>query len=177
MKTFLIILMIVVALYELLSALRLRKMEQRLEERIKYVDAREQSAREAMSRNGDTARVLNEKQKRLEERSEVVERRNVANMMAAAENVEFADSVRADIAEYKRFKDSLVVFVRYLVSDKDREMYSDDKIPAVVKSRIANKLGHAILKKFPDAMYSEVVDGSDVYFVKIFVKTKLEDEK
>lgn len=177
MKTFLIILMIVVALCELLSALRLRKREQRLEERIKYVDAREQSAREAMSRNGDTAKELNEKRKRLDERSEVVERRNVANMMAAAENVEFADTVRAEIAEYKRFKDSLVVFVRYLVSDKDREMYSDDKIPAVVKSRIANKLGHAILKKFPDAMYSEVVDGSDVYFVKIFVKTKLEDEK
>ena len=177
MKTFLIILMIVVALCELLSALRLWKREQRLEERIKYVDAREQSAREAMSRNGDTAKELNEKQKRLDERSEVVERRNVANMMAAAENVEFADAVRADIAEYKRFKDSLVVFVHYLVSDKDREMYSDDKIPAVVKSRIANKLGHAILKKFPDAMYSEVVDGSDVYFVKIFVKTKLEDEK
>lgn len=177
MKTFLIILMIVVALCELLSALRLRKREQRLEERIKYVDAREQSAREAMSRNGDTAKELNEKRKRLDERSEVVERRNVANMMAAAENVEFADTVRAEIAEYKRFKDSLVVFVRYLVSDKDREMYSDDKIPAVVKSRIANKLGHAILKKFPEAMYSEVVDGSDVYFVKIFVKTKLEDEK
>ena len=177
MKTFLIILMIVVALCELLSALRLRKREQRLEERIKYVDAREQSAREAMSRNGDTAKELNEKQKRLDERSEVVERRNVANMMAAAENVEFADTVRAEIAEYKRFKDSLAVFVHYLVSDKDREMYSDDKIPAVVKSRIANKLGHAILKKFPDAMYSEVVDGSDVYFVKIFVKTKLEDEK
>ena len=69
------------------------------------------------------------------------------------------------------------MFVHYLVSDKDRERYSDDKIPAVAKSRIANKLGHAILKKFPDAMYSEVVDGSDVYFVKIFVKTKLEDEK
>ena len=177
MKTFLIILMIMVALCELLSALRLRKREQRLEERIKYVDAREQSAREAMSRNGDTAKELNEKQKRLDERSEVVERRNVANMMAAAENVEFADTVRAEIAEYKRFKDSLVVFVHYLVSDKDREMYSDDKIPAVVKSRIANKLGHAILKKFPDAMYSEVVDGSDAYFVKIFVKTKMEDEK
>ena len=177
MKTFLIILMIVVALCELLSALRLRKREQRLEERIKYVDAREQSAREAMSRNGDTAKELNEKQKRLDERSEVVERRNVANMMAAAENVEFADTVRAEIAEYKRFKDSLVVFVHYLVSDKDREMYSDDKIPAVAKSRIANKLGHAILKKFPDAMYSEVVDDRDVYFVKIFVKTKLEDEK
>ena len=177
MKTFLIILMIVVALCELLSALRLRKREQRLEERIKYVDAREQSAREAMSRNGDTAKELNEKQKRLDERSEVVERRNVANMMAAAENVEFADAVRADIAEYKRFKDSLVVFVYYLVSDKDREMYADGKIPAVVKSRIANKLGHAILKKFPEAMYSEVVDGRDMYAVKIFVKTKLEDEK
>lgn len=177
MKTFLIILMIVVALCELLSALRLRKREQRLEERIKYVDAREQSAREAMSRNGDTAKELNEKRKRLDERSEVVERRNVANMMAAAENVEFADAVRADIAEYKRFKNSIQVHVFYTVSKKDREMYAEDKIPAVVKSRIANKLGHAILRDFPDCMYRGDVDGREVYAVKIFVKTKLEDEK
>lgn len=177
MKTFLIILMTVVALCELLSALRLRKREQRLEERIKYVDAREQSAREAMSRNGDTAKELNEKQKRLEERSEVVERRNAANMMAAAENVEFADAVRADIAEYKRFKNSIQVHVFYTVSKKDREMYAEDKIPAVVKSRIANKLGHAILRDFPDCMYRGDVDGREVYAVEIFVKTKLEDEK
>lgn len=177
MKTFLIILMIVVALCELLSALRLRKREQRLEERIKYVDAREQSAREAMSRNGDTAKALSEKQKRLDERSEVVERRNVANMMAAAENVEFADSVRADIAEYKRFKNSIQVTVFYTVSKKDRETYAEEKLPAVVKSRIANKLGHTILRDFPDCMYRADVDGRDVYAVKIFVKTKLEDEK
>ena len=177
MKTFLIILMIVVALCELLSALRLRKREQRLEERIKYVDAREQSAREAMSRNGDTAKELNEKQKRLEERSEVVERRNVANMMTAAENVEFADAVRADIAEYKRFKNSIQVHVFYMVSKKDRETYAEDKIPAVVKSRIANKLGHAILRDFPDCMYRADVNSREVYAVRIFVKTKLEDEK
>lgn len=177
MKTFLIILMIVVALCELLSALRLRKRELRLEQRIQYVESREESAREAMSRNGDTAKELNEKQKRLEERSEVVERRNVANMMAAAKNVEFADAVRADIAEYKRFKNSIQVHVFYTVSKKDRERYAEDKIPAVVKSRIANKLGHAILRDFPDCMYRGDVDGREVYAVEIFVKTKLEDEK
>ena len=177
MKTILIIILIIIFLAELWVYFRLHGRELRLEQRIKYVESREESAREVMSRNGDTAKALSEQQKRLDEWSGIVERRNLANLKTAAENVEFAKTVRADIAEYKRFKNSLVVFVRYLVSDKDREMYADDKIPAVVKSRIANKLGHAILKKFPDAMYSEVVDGSDVYFVKIFVKTKLEDEK
>lgn len=177
MKTILIIILIIIFLAELWVYFRLHGRELRLEQRIQYVESREESAREAMSRNGDTAKDLNEKQKRLEERSEVVERRNVANMMAAAKNVEFADAVRADIAEYKRFKNSIQVHVFYTVSKKDREMYAEDKIPAVVKSRIANKLGHAILRHFPDCMYRGDVDGREVYAVKIFVKTKLEDEK
>lgn len=115
MKIILIILMIVLAVMELWMYFRLRRRKLRLDQRIEYVDAREESAREAMRRNGDTAVALRR------------EARRIRNMFACT------------------------VFAEYTVTRKDLEAYAVEKIPAVVKSRIANKLGHAILAKYEEA--------------------------
>lgn len=174
MKTILIIL-VVVALVELWIWFRLRERQLRLKQRIEYVEAREESAREAMKRNGETAERLNEKEKALNDRSAVVEKRNTAAMMKWADNSELVRNIREEIRDFKR---ATQVTVEYVVTDEDREKYSDDKIPAVVKSRIANKLGHRILRLCPDALVRKPFLGhEDAFVVEVFVKSKLENLK
>lgn len=135
MRTFLIILMIVLALVELWMWFRLRGRELRVEQRIKYVEAREESARTAMRRNGATAEHLNSELRRIQNIYEVV------------------------------FK------VDYTVTAKDRQSYSSEKMPAVVRSRIANTLGHQILKKCPDLLKRIKTDGSETYVVEFALRT------
>lgn len=170
MKTFLIILIIVAAVFEILMALRLRRRELALEERIKYVDGREEEAREAMRRNGETEKALNEKREMLDERAAAIDERNYESMKTAEKNVQFANVVRAEMKDFRDFKDAACVIASYTVTDKDRESYSEDKMPDVVKSRIANKLGHGILKKIPGILYRGDVEGRDTYIVKVYVK-------
>lgn len=175
MKTILIILMIILAIVELWMYFRLHGRELRLEQRIKYVESREESAREAMKRNGETAERLDEKEKALNDRSVVVEKRNTAAMMKWADNSELVRNIREEIRGFKR---ATQVIVGYVVTDADRQRYSDDKIPAVAKSRIANKLGHMILRMCPDALVRKPYRGhEDAFVVEVFVKSKLENLK
>lgn len=175
MKTILIILMIILALVELWIWFRLRERQLRLKQRIEYVEAREESAREAMKRNGETAERLDEKEKALNDRSVVVEKRNTAAMMKWADNSELVRNIRDEI---RGFKKATQVIVGYVVTDADRQRYSDDKIPAVAKSRIANKLGHMILRMCPDALVRKPYRGhEDAFVVEVFVKSKLESLK
>ena len=174
MKTFLIILIIVAAIFEALMARRLRRRETALEERIKYVDSREEEAREAMRRNGETEKALNEKREMLDERAAAIDERNYESLKTAEKNVQFATAVRKEMEDFKDFKKAIGVVASYKVSDKDRESYSEESIPAVVKSRIANKLGHAILRRFPDSLH---VEDGDVYVAVVYVKLKPDTEK
>ena len=175
MKTILIIILIIIFLAELWVYFRLHGRELRLEQRIENVEAREESAREAMKRNGETAERLNEKEKALNDRSVVVEKRNTAAMMKWADNSELVRNIREEIRDFKR---ATQVTVEYVVTDEDREKYSDDKIPAVAKSRIANKLGHRILRLCPDALVRKPFLGhEDAFVVEVFVKSKLENLK
>lgn len=135
MKTILIIILILVALVELWKWFRLRDREQRLEQRIKYVESREESAREAMKRNGETAEHLNKEIKKIQ-----------------------------IVYEYG-------VKVAYTVTAKDRQAYSSEKMPAVVKSRIANTLGHQILKRCPDLLKRVKTDDSETYVVEFAFRT------
>lgn len=135
MRTFLIILMIVLAVAELLVLFLLRGRERRIEQRIKYVEAREESARTAMRRNGATAEHLNSELRRIQNIYEVV------------------------------FK------VDYTVTAKDRQSYSSEKMPAVVRSRIANTLGHQILKKCPGLLRCVKTDGSETYVIEFALRT------
>ena len=61
------------------------------------------------------------------------------------------------------------VHVEYAITDKDRESYAESKLPAVAKSRIANKLGHEILKVLPDACAQTSLPGMDTYGVDVLV--------
>lgn len=135
MKTTLIILMIVLALVELWMWFRLRGRELRVEQRIKYVEAREESARTAMRRNGATAEHLNSELRRIQ-----------------------------SVYEY-------ACKVDYTVTAKDRQAYSSEKMPAVVRSRIANTLGHQILKRCPDLLRCIKTDGSETYVVEFAFRT------
>ena len=76
---------------------------------------REDACRDAMRRNGEVSRILDEQRRKLD-----------ASLVGVA--------------------------VEYAVTDRDRESYAEDRLPAVAKSRIANKLGHEILKALPDAL-------------------------
>ncbi|MBQ6762349.1 MAG: hypothetical protein IJP49_06315 [Bacteroidales bacterium] len=175
MKTILIILMIILALVELWMYFRLHGREQRLEQRIKYVESREESAREVMKRNGLISARLTDKERALDRRSKVVEERNTAAMMKWADNSELIRNIRDEI---RGFKKATQVIVGYVVTDADRQRYSDDKIPAVAKSRIANKLGHMILGMCPDALVRKPYRGhEDAFVVEVFVKSKLENLK
>lgn len=129
MKTILIILMIVLALVELWMWFRLRGRELRVEQRIKYVEAREESARTAMWRNGATAEYLNSELRRVR-----------------------------SVYEY-------ACKVDYTVTAKDRQAYSSEKMPAVVRSRIANTLGHRILKTCPSMLRRIKTEDSETYVV------------
>lgn len=135
MRTFLIILMIVLAVAELLVLFLLRGRERRIEQRIKYVEAREESARTAMRRNGATAEHLNSELRRVR-----------------------------SVYEY-------ACKVDYTVTAKDRQAYSSEKMPAVVRSRIANTLGHQILKKCPGLLRCIKTDGSETYVVEFAFRT------
>ena len=173
MKTFLIIL-IIAAIAEALAAWLLSRKERRLQKRIEYVDAREEEAREAMRRNGETEKALNQKREMLDERAAAIDERNYESLKTAEKNVQFATAVRKEMEDFKDFKKAVGVIVSYKVSDKDRDSYSEMSIPAVVKSRIANKLGHAILKNLPDALR---VEEGDVYVAEVCVKLKPDTEK
>lgn len=129
MKTILIILMIVLALVELWMWFRLRGRELRVEQRIKYVEAREGAAREAMRRNGATAEHLNKEIRRIR-----------------------------SVYEY-------ACKVDYTVTARDRRAYSSEKMPAVVRSRIANTLGHRILKTCPSMLRRIKTEDSETYVV------------
>ena len=61
--------------------------------------------------------------------------------------------------------------VDYTVTAKDRQAYSSEKMPAVVRSRIANTLGHQILKKCPDLLRCIKTDGSETYVVEFAFRT------
>ena len=129
MKTILIILMIVLALVELWMWFLLRGRELRVEQRIKYVEAREGAAREAMRRNGATAEHLNKEIRRIR-----------------------------SVYEY-------ACKVDYTVTARDRRAYSSEKMPAVVRSRIANTLGHRILKTCPSMLRRIKTEDSETYVV------------
>jgi hypothetical protein len=129
MKTILIILMIILALMELWMYFRLHGRELRLEQRIKYVESREESAREAMKRNGETAEHLNKEIRRIQ-----------------------------SVYDYS-------CKVSYTVTAKDRQAYSSEKMPAVVKSRIANTLGHQMLKNCPGLLKRIKTDDSETYVI------------
>lgn len=135
MKTILIIILIIIFLAELWVYFRLHGRELRLEQRIKYVESREESAREAMKRNGETAEHLNKEIKKIQ-----------------------------SVYEYS-------VKAAYTVTAKDRQAYSSEKMPAVVKSRIANTLGHQLLKRCPDLLKRIKTDDSETYVVEFAFRT------
>lgn len=135
MKTTLIIILIIIFLAELWVYLRLHGKELRLEQRIKYVESREESAREAMKRNGETAERLNKEIKKIQ--------------------IVYEHGVK----------------VSYTVTAKDRQAYSSEKMPAVVKSRIANTLGHQILKRCPALLKCIKTDDSETYVVEFAFRT------
>lgn len=135
MKTTLIIILIIIFLAELWVYFRLHGRELRLEQRIKYVESREESAREAMKRNGETAEHLNKEIKKIQ-----------------------------SVYEYS-------VKAAYTVTAKDRQAYSSEKMPAVVKSRIANTLGHQLLKRCPDLLKRIKTDDSETYVVEFAFRT------
>lgn len=135
MKTTLIIVLIIIFLAELWVYFCLHGRELRLEQRIKYVEAREESARTAMRRNGATAEHLNGELRRIQ-----------------------------SVYEY-------ACKVDYTVTARDRQAYSSEKMPAVVRSRIANTLGHQILKKCPGLLRCIKTDGSETYVVEFAFRT------
>lgn len=135
MKTTLIIVLIIIFLAELWVYFRLHGRELRLEQRIKCVEAREESARTAMRRNGATAEHLNGELRRIQ-----------------------------SVYEY-------ACKVDYTVTARDRQAYSSEKMPAVVRSRIANTLGHQILKKCPGLLRCVKTDGSETYVVEFAFRT------
>ena len=135
MKTTLIIILIIIFLAELWVYFRLHGRELRLEQRIKYVESREESAREAMKRNGETAEHLNKEIRRIQ-----------------------------SVYDYS-------CKVSYTVTAKDRQAYSSEKMPAVVKSRIANTLGHQLLKRCPDLLKRIKTDDSETYVVEFAFRT------
>ena len=59
----------------------------------------------------------------------------------------------------------------YTVTAKDRQAYSSEKMPAVVRSRIANTLGHQLLKKCPGLLRCIKTDGSETYVVEFAFRT------
>ena len=124
MKTTLIIILIIIFLAELWVYFRLHGRELRLEQRIKYVESREESAREAM--------------------------KEIKKIQSVYEY-----SVKA----------------AYTVTAKDRQAYSSEKMPAVVKSRIANTLGHQLLKRCPDLLKRIKTDDSETYVVEFAFRT------
>lgn len=129
MKTTLIIILIIIFLAELWVYFRLHGKELRLEKRIKYVESREESAREAMKRNGETAEHLNKEIRRIQ-----------------------------SVYDYS-------CKVSYTVTEKDRQAYSSEKMPAVVKSRIANTLGHQMLRNCPGLLRRIKTDDSETYAI------------
>lgn len=144
MRTALLIIIVVAAVFEAAAAVRIRRRVSGLDKLQMSLEKREEAAREAMRRNGETAR----------------------NLAAQKDEVLRAAEVRRDVG----------ITVEYEVTEKDVASFAADKIPAVVKSRIANKLGHEILRILPGniSVSPSKETGRDVYTCGVSVNVPWE---
>lgn len=111
-----------------------------------------------------TAILLRRKERRLGQRADYVEAREEAAREAMRRNGATAEHLNKEIRRIRSVYE-YACKVDYTVTARDRRAYSTEKMPAVVRSRIANTLGHRILKTCPSMLRRIKTEDSETYVV------------